>query len=66
MKLWIARNKNNDLNGFESKPIRDENSGEFVETDGIFYSFDFELFPDVLWYNSPQMIELKLIQSKEK
>lgn len=64
MKFWIARDKNGELWAYDHKPIK---------KDGIFQS-DFELdkclaselpvwvLPEVIFENSPQLIELKLIK----
>lgn len=65
MKMWIARDSNGELWGYDHKPIKE---------DGIFRS-DFELdkwvasellpawlFPEVTFENSPQEVELKLVE----
>lgn len=62
MKLWIARNIDNTLVLFQSKPIINDN----VEWDEILnedYMFIPEyLYPEVTFENSPQELELNLIK----
>lgn len=65
MKLWIARDSNGELWAYDHKPIK---------KDGIFQS-DFELdkcfaselsawvLPEVTFENSPQEVELKLVNN---
>lgn len=68
MKLWIARDKEGDLYGYDDKPYLDEG-----EINGSFYSFwntkngqivDFweGLFPEIKFENSPQQVEINLIK----
>ena len=62
MKLWIARDKDGALYFYRSKPIRFEY--DFFSTESIgFISSD--LFPSVTWENSPQEVELKLIEDEK-
>ena len=60
MKLWIARDRDNDLRVFTSEPY--ERHGifmtEFDNDDFIF--IDSDMFPEVTFENSPQEVELKL------
>lgn len=64
MKLWIAREENNDLKLFEDKPTYHN----IIETwmtphDSYFLCYlDEKEFPEVTFGNSPQEIELKLIK----
>lgn len=61
MKLWIARNIDNTLVLFQSKPIINNNV-EWDETLNEDYMFIPEYFyPEVTFENSPQQIEIKLI-----
>ena len=68
MKLWIARDKDNALWLYNAKPIKNESLGAFVGTgfeNGYWceeYSLDEESFPEVTFENSPQEVELKLIE----
>ena len=70
MVLWIARDKDETLFAYENKPLRRENEGIFgcvhlegewdwVELDTLPFS---EMFPEVTYENSPQQVELKLIE----
>ena len=62
MKLWIARNIDNTLVLFQSKPIIN-NNGEWDEILNEDYMFIPEyLYPEVTYENSPQMIELKIVK----
>ena len=71
-KLWIARDKDstNQLYAYKSKPVRN-NLLKVFETNEI-SPYDepillyYELFPEVTWENSPQQIELTLINNDEK
>lgn len=70
LELWIARDKDDSLNLFKSKPVRD-NYGYFRSSivvnqcntdmsDRLLTIWDSDLFPEVTWENSPQLVELKL------
>lgn len=62
MKLWIARDKNGPLWVFKRKPIR---GGKTFDIElGIHERMYLEesQFPEVTWENSPQQVELKLIE----
>lgn len=65
MKLYIARDLNDDLNLYVNKPV-------FYD-DGLYYDSDMEdhclsidknLFPEVTFENSPQQVEIKLIKEE--
>lgn len=62
MKCWIARNKDNTLAIFQSKPylntiqVWDEHWNE-----DYMYIPDY-YFPEVTFDNSPQEVELKLVE----
>jgi hypothetical protein len=61
MKLWIARNEDNTIAVFQSKPILNNNRewDEILNEDYMFISE--YLYPEVTFENSPQEVELKLI-----
>ena len=64
MKLWIARDKDGGLHLFSSKPERIRTHfGDFY-TDK--WEIDENLYPEVTWKNSPQQVEIKLIQDETK
>ena len=65
LKLWIARDKDGALHFFTSKP-EEENFCQYLPaTRGeMYYWFDDELFPEVTFENSPQEVELKLIENE--
>lgn len=65
MKLWIARTKGGFKKGylviFESKPVYVEHKDEWADyySRGIYINN--EEFPEVTFENSPQEVEIKLI-----
>ena len=62
MKLWIARDKDNDLRVFTSQPY--QRNGIFMADSSYkddFIFIDSDIFPEVTFENSPQEVELKLI-----
>lgn len=62
MKFWIARDKDNDLYLYPSKPRK----GDYRFTCGYVYedyiNLNSDLFPEVTFENSPQEVELKLVK----
>ena len=66
MKLWIARDKNNTLGIYDAKPelyCDDWGCEEWVVR-GHYSQHIYlnnELFPEVTFENSPQMVEVKLV-----
>lgn len=64
MKLWIARDRNNDLYLYTVKPILYSNSYfDSRSSTAIAMKLDEDLFPEVTFENSPQQVEIKLIKS---
>lgn len=63
MKFWIARDSYG-LWLFENKPTKYLSNGDkcFNKTDNTQYLIDQQLFPDVTFENSPQLVELKLVK----
>lgn len=63
MKLWIARDKNGLLRLFDEEPhyVNDKRGWEPI-LGSIWLSED--IFPSVTWENSPQEVELKLIENE--
>lgn len=76
MKLWIARDNDEHLRMFKSKPILKKiNNLQYWEDDysyrGYFISLEsvdidenynpIDIFPEVTFENSPQEVELKLL-----
>lgn len=59
MKIWFARDKSGFLYLHDKKPTLD---GEYWVSNGSLSSIDIEYFPEVTFENSPQELELKLIQ----
>lgn len=64
MELWIARDKNGYLYGYDEIPQKKENYGFFIATN-VFnnkqYALDSRLFPEVTWENSPRKVKIELI-----
>lgn len=61
MKLWIARNTDDTLVLFQSKPILGSNFiWEELLNEDCMYIEEY-LFPEVTWENSPKEVELKLL-----
>ena len=62
MELWIARDKDNTLTVFQSKPVFDENKGlwdEILNEDCMVIE-PFR-FPEVTFENSPQKVKIELV-----
>lgn len=72
-KLWVARDKDNRLFIYNNKPVWHKEYESFDvdlnnHNSNIFYfenviEVNAELFPELTWENSPQQIELKLINN---
>lgn len=61
MKLWAARNPDNTLVLFQSKPILGVDfTWEETLNEDCMYMEEY-LFPEVTFENSPQQVELKLV-----
>ena len=60
MKLWIARDKNDDLFLYDVEPTA--NSFGCWESSGNYYEIGWRLFPEVTFENSPQEVEFKLVK----
>lgn len=62
MKMWIARNEDNTLVLFQSKPIlKDELIWDEILNEDCMFIPEY-LYPEVTFENSPQEVELKLIE----
>ena len=59
MKLWIARDEGGILCLFETKPFLNIKSD--WDSDDNYFVIDENQFPEVTFENSPQEVELKLI-----
>lgn len=70
MKLWVARDPDftekdgSKLNLFINKPIFDNEFNEWCSEDS--FSIDERLFPEIICENSPQKIEINLINHDSK
>ena len=63
MKLWIARDEDEELSLVNEKPSLSASKRRWV-TSGIAdcILLDSDMFPEVTFENSPQEVELKLIE----
>lgn len=62
MKMWIARNVDNTLVLFQSKPIlKDELIWDEILNEDYMFIPEY-LYPEVTFENSPMEVELKLIE----
>lgn len=62
MKMWIARNVDNTLVVFQSKPIiKDELMWDEILNEDYMFIPEY-LYSEVTFENSPQEVELKLIK----
>lgn len=75
--LWIARDKNGYLYLYNNKPIRTKECTEFennynseyedsIDNDYGYIEINSKLFPEVTWENSPQQVELRLVNNNKK
>lgn len=65
MKLWIARDYSDDsLWGYDKKPIR--NGADFAcsSDSNMMFRIPRVLFPEITFENSPQQVEIKLIEDE--
>jgi hypothetical protein len=63
MKYWIARNEKGFLFLYDDEPFEYKYEGHsYWRTYGNYYSIDDDLFPEITYENSPQEVELKLIE----
>lgn len=60
MKLWIGRDRAGILKLYDNKPKFDKRKQEIMFIGG-YYEINSNLFPEVTFENSPQMVELKLM-----
>ena len=64
MKLWIARDKDNDLALYTVKPTLCYNKYFEGTYDSQIIELDENLHPEVTFENSPQQVELKLVEEE--
>lgn len=63
MKFWVARDIDGHLNLYAKKPVLNFSDGLYYDGDmeDQYLSIDKHLFPEVAFENSPQQVEIKLI-----
>lgn len=59
--IWVARNRNYNLWGFENKPFL-YNKRNWISLTGDSYLLDKNMLEEVTYYNSPRQVEIKLIK----
>lgn len=62
LKLWIARDKDGALYGFQFEPFLRTTCEYFDLSNGWNFQMHASLFPSVTYENSPRQVELKLIE----
>ena len=64
MKLWIARNKDGSLTLFENELYYNDIDGFWYDVFEMPIADDLKstLFPEITLENSPQVVELKLVE----
>ena len=60
MRLWIARTKNGELGLYSFKPLYNNTYDLWICKFGVLI-IDKKLFPEITFENSPQQVELKLV-----
>lgn len=61
--MWIARDRNGDLNVYEKKPVRlKDYFGISAKENGFvaYLGINSDSFPEVTWENSPKELVVKL------
>lgn len=68
LELYIARDKNGYLCGYDKEPLKDETDGFFFagSTNTIEVAFDTTIFPQVTWDNSPRKVKIELVEMTEE
>jgi hypothetical protein len=65
MKLWIARDKSGSLYLFKKKPVLVTFDGvEVFDSNEEYFEIDSHLYSSVTVENSPQQVEIKLIEDE--
>ena len=62
MKLWIARDRSGILRIYYNKPKVNRKTQE-ITSNGEYYEISINSFPEVTFENSPQEVELKLVDN---
>lgn len=64
MKLWIARDIDEELALYIKEPVKLKEQGFFIAHSGDRYYIDNDLFPEVTFENSPKEVEINLINNE--
>lgn len=65
MKLWIARDKDGMLYLYEDEPKLAYSNAHYFDAANGCYDLPISLFPEVTFKNSPQEVELRLVEQYE-
>lgn len=66
MKLWAVRNSEDILKLYRRKPSISKIAGRPVCTNGGFIGLTFnDLFPEITFENSPQEVEIKIVNNEK-
>ena len=60
MRFWIARDIDGILRIYDNKPKVYKRKQEIISIGG-YYDININLFPQITFENSPQLVEIKLI-----
>lgn len=60
--LWVARDRDNALAFYTVKPILYHDNYFGCPNDSLMIEIDKNLYPEITFGNSPQMVELKLVK----
>lgn len=66
MRMWIARDTDGELYLYPSKPIKGDYrfTCRYIYEDYILLNSEEDCFPSVTFDNSPQQVEIKLIENE--
>ena len=62
MKLWVARDLDGFLNLYINKPSLDSDDNVYYVMENDYLNIDKNMFPEVTFENSPQLVEIKLVK----
>ena len=65
MKIWIARDKDGMLYLYEDEPKLAYSNAHYFDSANGCYDLPISLFPEVTFENSPQEVELKLVENEK-
>ena len=67
MKLWVARDENGELCLFDDKPTMSVSKTRWLSPANVeFMLLDSALLPELTFDNSPQEVELKMVDNENR